>query len=198
MEPIFAPKEAPDASTQKAIGYRIVRVSAFTRLKSSVGPKEQPLSELDRQINTLAETLGQNHPSVVSVREHLKQLTSAEHAGSLVGIGIAIAKKDGGFVVEQVLPDSPASFSPAIKPGRQILSVAEEGKPAVDVAGLELEKVVQLIRGAPGTVVKITLGADKDLGLGEHVFSLVRSRLPVLPPSEVAEVIREMPWGCRR
>ena len=190
LEPIFGPKEeSDDASGQTAIGYRIVRASAFTPLQSSVGTIEQPLSELDRQINRVGETLGQNHPSVVSAREHLKQLMSAAHAGGLVGIGIVLAKKDGGFVVEQVLPDSPASFSPAIKPGRQILSVAEEGKPAVDVAGLELEKVVQLIRGAPGTVVKITLGADKDLGLGEHVFSLVRSRLPVLPPSEMPSVL---------
>ena len=188
LEPIFAPKEAPDAAALKAIGYRIVRVSAFTRLQSSVGPLEQPLSEVDRQINSLAETLGQNHPGVVAVREHLKQLMSAEHAGGIVGIGIALAKKDGVFVVEQVIPDSPASFSPAIKPGRRLLSVAEEGKAGVDVTGLELEKVVQMIRGAPGTVVKITLGADKDLGMGEHVFSLVRSRLPVLPP-------REMPSG---
>jgi hypothetical protein len=185
LEPVFAPKEAPDAVVQKAIGYRIVRVSAFTRLQSSVGSKEQPLSELDRQINILAETLGQNNPNVVAVREHLKQLTSADHAGGLVGIGIALSKKDGGIVVEQVLPDSPASFSPAIKPGRRILSVAEEGKPAVDVAGLELEKVVQMIRGAPGTVVKITLCADTNLGMGEHVFSLVRARLPVLPPGAI-------------
>lgn len=185
LEPIFAPKEAADAPAQKAIGYRIVRLPTFTRLQSPSGPLEQPLSELDRQINTLAETFGQNHPSVVAVREHLKQLMSAEHAGGVVGIGIALAKKDDGVVVQQVLPGSPASFSPAIKPGRRILSVAEEGKPAVDVAGLELEKVVQMIRGAPGTVVKITLGADTNLGLGEHVFSLVRARLPLLPPSEM-------------
>ena len=182
LEPIFGPKEAPDASAQKAIGYRIVRVSEFTRFQS-VGTMEQPLSESARRLNSLGETLGQNHPSVVSAREHLKQLMSAEHAGSLVGIGIVLAKKDGGVVVGQVLPGSPASSS--IKPGRRILSVAEEGKPTVDVTGLELEKVVQLIRGAPGSVVKITLAADTNLGLGEHVFTLMRAKLPV----KVAEAV---------
>jgi hypothetical protein len=180
LEPIFAPKEALDASAQRAIGYRIVRVSAFTPFQS-VGTMEQPLSESARQLDSLGETLGQNHPSVVSAREYLKQLMSPEYAGSLVGIGIVLAKKDGAVVVAEVIPGSPASLAPAIKPGRRILSVAEEGKPEVDVTGLELEKVVQLIRGAPGTAVRITLAADTKLGMGEHGFSLVRAKLPVKP-----------------
>lgn len=82
-------------------------------------------------------------------------------------------------MVQEVIPGSPASLSPAIQPGDRILSVAEAGKQDLDVTGLGLEKVVQLIRGPPGTTVKITLSADTDNGPTQHVASLVRARLPV-------------------
>jgi len=104
----------------------------------------------------------------------------AEDAGPLAGVGIALSDKGGGVVVAHIIPGSPASLSPAIQPGNRILSVAEAGKQDVDVTGFGLQKVVQLIRGQPGTPVKITFGTDTDKGQTQHVASLVRKNLPVL------------------
>ncbi len=144
LETIFAPKDAPEASGQKVIGYRIVLAS--------------PLDRRHTAISTRA---------------------TASGAQALSGVGLALAKKDGGIVVGQIVPESPASSSSAIKPGQRILSVAEAGQPDVDVTGLQLEQVVQLIRGAPGAPVKITFGADSDKGPTKHVVTLVREKLPV-------------------
>lgn len=185
LEPIFAPRETPGASPQKAIGYRVARVSAFTRLHSPLGPLEQPLSELDPQISSLAAMLGKNHP--VAVREHLKQLMSIEPP---VGVGLALAKSNGSIVVGQILPGSPASYSSAIRPGQRILRVADGDQEDVDVTGLGLEKVVQMIRGAPGTVVRITLGGDSDKGPTENVVTLVRESLPVKASEEIVPTVK--------
>ena len=155
LEPIFAPKDASEASGQKVIGYRIV-----------------PAPPKDRRLTAISKPPGYSD------------------APSPSGVGLALAKNDGGIVVGQIVPGSPASASSAIKPGQRILHVAEAGQPDVDVTGLQLEQVVQLIRGVPGTPVQITLGADSDKGPSKHVVTLVREKLPVKVAEEVLPKVR--------
>jgi len=186
LESIVAPAEKTGETAESAafgsskplpiIGYRIVMASDSTHRPSLVA---QQIPDLYREIDAMSATYGENHPSVAGLRSRIKKLEQAEDAGPLVGIGVALGRKDGGVVVQEVIPGSPASLSPAIQPGDRILSVAEAGKQDFDVTGLGLEKVVQLIRGPPGTTVKITLSADTDNGPTQHVASLVRARLPV-------------------
>lgn len=161
LEPIFAPKDAPEAAGQKVIGYRIV-------------------------------------PGLPQARQYTPIATQATGRGaqSLSEVGLALAKNDGGIVVGQIVPESPASSSSAIKPGQRILSVAEAGQPDVDVTGLQLEQVVQLIRGAPGTPVKITFGADSDKGPTKHVVTLVREKLPVRTAEPVMPKVRVVNSGA--
>jgi len=190
LESIFAPAEkagdnAAFGSSKPfpIIGYRIVMGSASVRPPSLVA---QQISDLEREIDMMSATYSENHPRMIALRSRLKKLQQAEDAGGLAGIGIALGRKDDKIVVQEVIPGSPASLSPAIRPGDHILSVAEAGKQDLDVTGLGLEKVVQLIRGPPGTTVKITLGADSDNSPTQHVVSLVRTRLPI-PSQETAD-----------
>ncbi|MEQ1852096.1 MAG: hypothetical protein ABMA01_10955 [Chthoniobacteraceae bacterium] len=113
-------------------------------------------------------------------RPAISGLSGMAEEGSAGGIGITLTKTEGGVAVGHASPGSPASQVPAIRPGRLIVSVAEAGKPDVDVTGLELEKVMQLIRGQPGTPVKITLAPDSDKGLARETVQLVRVKLPQL------------------
>jgi hypothetical protein len=156
------------------IGYRIVLASDSTRHPYSAQQNDStvPMSALY--------DLGRYDLGQARVRDHFTKLIDAENAGPVVGVGLALSKKDGGVVVGEIIPGSPASLSPTIQPGNRILSVAEAGRQDVEVTGLELEKVVQMIRGQPGTIVKITVAADPDKGTKQHVVSLVRARLPVL------------------
>jgi hypothetical protein len=167
----------------RIIGYRIVLASDSTRRPPS----------LDLQSGSVVAMSGRNDPNRAAVRHHIKQLVDAENAEPIVGVGLALTKKDDSVVVGEVIPGSPASLSPAIQPGNRILSVGEAGKQDVDVTGLELEKVVQMIRGQPGTLVKITFGADTDKGPTQrtkaHVVSLVRTRLSgLMQETEIPQV----------
>ncbi|MDZ4401713.1 PDZ domain-containing protein [Prosthecobacter sp.] len=193
LEPIFSPAgeedegggfggASSDIKSPPIIGYRIVLASALNR---GASPVAQQLAELARQLAAMHSSLGENHPSVVALRERIRHLEveSGEEPGALSGVGLVLSKKDDGIVVGQVVPGSPASLSPAIQPGQRLLSVAEAGKEDVDVTGLALEKVVQLVRGPPGTSVTITFGTDTDKGPTKQAISLVRANIP-LPPSE--------------
>jgi carboxyl-terminal processing protease len=70
---------------------------------------------------------------------------------SLIGIGIQSAIYHDAFTIIHVLPDSPAAKA-GLTPGQviqEVDGVATEGK--------SIEECVKLVRGAPGTKVKLTL-----------------------------------------
>ncbi len=81
---------------------------------------------------------------------------SAEQAAQ-AGIGVALKIRDGKVFVGAVLPNTAAAETNAIKPNDQILAVAEGNKEPVEVAGMNMAKVVGLLRGPKGTVVRLTL-----------------------------------------
>jgi carboxyl-terminal processing protease len=76
---------------------------------------------------------------------------------SLFGIGAALGSEDGLCTIRELVPGGPAALSGALKPGDHIVAVAQEGKPAVDVTGMPLNRIVELIRGPKGSVVTLTI-----------------------------------------
>ena len=77
---------------------------------------------------------------------------------SLTGIGARLQWDDGYTKLIELVPGGPAIRSKKLKPGDRITAVAqgEEGE-AVDVIEMELDKVVDKIRGEKGTMVRITI-----------------------------------------
>lgn len=77
---------------------------------------------------------------------------------SLQGIGAVLRSENGHTVVQQVVPGGPADQSGKLHDDDRIVAVAEgrQGEP-VDVIGWRLEKVVDLIRGKRGTVVRLRI-----------------------------------------
>lgn len=79
------------------------------------------------------------------------------------GVGAALRIQDGKVFVHKVLPATPAARSNAIKPDDQVIAVAEGDDEPVDVTGMELTKIVGMIRGSKGTTVRLTIvPAGKD------------------------------------
>ncbi len=152
-------------------------------MSSSPGISSQQKLELERQLDTVSETLGQYHPTVVSAREHLRQLLNDGYEGMLTGIGVALAEKNGHVVIGQVLPGSPAALAHAIKPGQRILSVAEANGPEVDTTRMGVSQLAALLRGVPGTIVKVMLEQESKLGPKVDDVSLRRATLDVKPAS---------------
>ena len=94
---------------------------------------------------------------------------------SLEGIGAVLQINDEEVtVIRSVVPGGPAAMSGKIKSGDRIYAVGQgkEG-PLVDVVGWRLDDVVDLIRGARGTWVRLdVLAADAGID-GEHQITLL-------------------------
>ena len=95
----------------------------------------------------------------------------------LGGIGLQLMNQDDGVAVADVIPGGPASKYPEIKPGWRIIGVAEPGMPTVDTTNITFDKLVALLRGAPGTSVNVTFGTGADTGPKKHTVTLVRAKL---------------------
>jgi len=77
---------------------------------------------------------------------------------SLTGIGARLQWDDGYTKLIELVPGGPAIRSKKLKPGDRIVAVAqgEDGEP-VDVVEMELDKVVDKIRGKKGSLVRLTV-----------------------------------------
>ncbi|MEN9529227.1 MAG: hypothetical protein RI932_1100 [Pseudomonadota bacterium] len=76
----------------------------------------------------------------------------------LVGIGASLTQQDGYTTVESLIPGGAAMRDGRLQKGDKIIAVdSGDGNGFVDVIDMDLSKVVQLIRGQKGTVVKLQL-----------------------------------------
>ena len=112
---------------------------------------------------------------------------------SLFGIGAQLTEDDGYCTIRELVPGGPAAMSKQIKPKDRIVAVAQGDKPPVDVVDLELEKVVQQIRGAKGTEVRLTL-SPADNPTARRIVTLVRDEIK-LENSEAKAKLIETPDG---
>jgi carboxyl-terminal processing protease len=111
---------------------------------------------------------------------------------SLFGIGAELQSEDGYCTIRRVLPNGPAEKSKKIKERDRIIAVAQGDNPAVDVVDMSLSKAVQLIRGAKGTEVRLTIiPANADASATE-VVTLVRDEIKLEDQEAKARVI-ELP-----
>jgi carboxyl-terminal processing protease len=73
----------------------------------------------------------------------------------LVGIGALLGLEDDNCVVKEIVPGGPADISHQLKPNDKIISVAQPKGEPVEVIGMKLRKIVDLIRGEKGTQVHL-------------------------------------------
>ena len=98
---------------------------------------------------------------------------------SLVGIGASLAELDEYITIRELLPGGPAITSGLLKAGDRILGVAQGPDGAMtDVMGWRVDDAVQLIRGAPDTVVRLDILPAEAGPDGKHkVVSLIRKTI---------------------
>ena len=98
---------------------------------------------------------------------------------SLEGIGAQLQQRDDYTVVREVVPGSPAALSGKLKVGDRIVGVAQgESGSFTDVVGWRIDDVVQQIRGAKDSVVRLQIlpaDAGPDGKLAQ--LSLVRKKI---------------------
>jgi len=93
---------------------------------------------------------------------------------SLIGIGAVLGFEDNECVVKEIMPGSPADLSKQLHPNDKIIAVSSGSTEPVDVVGMKLRKIVDLIRGPKGTQVTLTVipAAAAD--------SSVRKQIPII------------------
>ncbi len=109
----------------------------------------------------------------------------------LDGIGASLESKYGETIVRQIIPGGAADKDGRLKTKDVIVGVGEgtEGE-FVDIVDMKINDVVQMIRGKPGTIVRLeVIPADKS---GRKIFDITRARIE-LKDSEARSEILERP-----
>ena len=77
---------------------------------------------------------------------------------SLVGIGAVLSiEDDGNCVVREVVPGGPAYHSGQIRVNDKIVAVQQQGAEPVEVIGMKLRRIVDMIRGDKNSKVTLTI-----------------------------------------
>jgi carboxyl-terminal processing protease len=116
---------------------------------------------------------------------------------SLIGIGAELHSEDGYTKIQRLVPGGPAERSGKISAGDRIVAVAQGENPFVDVRDVNLNKVVELIRGKKGTVVRLQmLPAGAANPFKQRLVALVRDTVKLTDEEAKAEIIdRVLPGG---
>ncbi|AYD03887.1 carboxy terminal-processing peptidase [Neorhizobium sp. NCHU2750] len=98
---------------------------------------------------------------------------------SLVGIGAVLQERDDYTTIRELVPGGPAQLSNKLVVGDRIIGVGQgEDGPIKEVVGTRLDEVVQMIRGAKNTVVRLDiLPADAVANGSHHIVNLVRDKI---------------------
>ena len=75
----------------------------------------------------------------------------------LVGIGALLGTEEDNCIVKEIVPGGPADLGKQLKPNDKIIAVAQSDTEPVEVIGMKLRKVVEMIRGTKGSKVLLTI-----------------------------------------
>lgn len=73
----------------------------------------------------------------------------------LVGIGALLGIEEDYCFVKEIVPGGPADLGKQLKPNDKIIAVAQPGTEPVEIIGMKLRKVVEMIRGPKGSQVTL-------------------------------------------
>jgi carboxyl-terminal processing protease len=112
---------------------------------------------------------------------------------SLFGIG-ALLQQDGSYCKIYELKEGPAAKSGKLRPGDRIVAVAQTNSEPVDVVGLPLDKVVEMIRGPKGTQVTLTIIPTDAVDPSVHQeVTLIRDEIKLEDSAAKARLYEEPP-----
>jgi len=190
--------KAPDADGPK--------VAAKDDLKKEkdekdMTPKERVLKDYERLLESINEndskdvvnfflsslaTAYDPHTEYMSTDESDNFRIHMSH--KLVGIGALLGQKDDGAEIQGIVVGGPADKQGELKLNDRIIGVAQGDEEFVDVKYLKLQKIVDMIRGAKGTTVRIKIVPADDPS-ANRVIAIVRDEVPLKEKLANAEML---------
>lgn len=108
---------------------------------------------------------------------------------SLVGIGAVLRSEDGYAKIMSLVPGGPADSGKKLKANDKVEAVAQGDGPFVEVVGMKLDKVVAMIRGEKGTLVRLrVIPADALDASTRVVVPIVRDEIKLTDQEAKARV----------
>lgn len=93
---------------------------------------------------------------------------------SLQGIGTVLRQDDDSVKIVEVVTGGPADLTGQVQIGDEIIGVAQgDDGEFVDIVGMRLDKVVEMVRGEKGTTVRLQMIGNKGKG-AEKVVKITR------------------------
>jgi carboxyl-terminal processing protease len=97
-------------------------------------------------------------------------------SGQLEGIGARLQQKDDYIKITEIVVGSPSYKQGELKAGDIIMKVAQGSKEPVDIAGMDIDEAIELIKGKKGTEVRLTVkktdGTTKVIPIVRDVIQL--------------------------
>lgn len=93
----------------------------------------------------------------------------------LVGIGALLGVEEDYCVVKEIVPGGPADLGRQLRPGDRIISVKQDSGEPVEIIGMKLRKIVDLIRGPKQSKVTLLVQpADATDAAARHEIVITR------------------------
>ena len=146
--------------------------------------QQQPMDTLETYLTELAECFDP-HSSYMSPTTW--ENFEISFRLDLEGIGAELRPDDGFTIVHRVVDGGPADQDGRLKRDDKIVGVGQETGEIVDIFEMKLNDVVQMIRGASGTVVRLKVKpAD---GSETKVYALTRAKVELNAQAVKGEII---------
>ena len=175
-------KEKPE-ETVKTLSRRYMRTEKTMREFDNEEILELYLSSLTHVFDPHSDYMSPREAADFSIQNiHLK----------LTGIGAQLEWDDGYTKIRMLIPGGPAEISKLLKPGDRIVAVAQAKSEPVDTIEMPLRKVVSMIRGEPGTEVRLTIIPAKSPDSStKKVISLIRDEINLKDQFAKARIVEE-------
>jgi carboxyl-terminal processing protease len=113
----------------------------------------------------------------------------------LVGIGALLAIEEDICVIKELITGGPADLGKQLRPNDKIMAVAQDNGEPVEVTGMKLRKIVDLIRGKKGTKVRLIIKPALATDRSERTEIVLTRDVVNLNSARARASIYEVPRG---
>ncbi len=108
---------------------------------------------------------------------------------SLEGIGAVLQQEDDSTKVVRLVPGGPAASQSELAPNDKIIAVGQDGEKMIDVVGMRLDDVVDMIRGERDTTVNLEIIPSKGNGQTSKIISIIRKKVKLEDQSAQKHIV---------